>query len=1247
MKKIDAFIHQYSISKTLRFSLLPVGKTEENFHAKWLLETDRKRAEEYRKVKGYIDRYHKYYMESVLSTLVLKGVNEYAALYYRTDKTDADYKAMEKSEAAMRKQIAKALTGTDAYKAMFGKDMVETVLPTFLDSEEERAVVEMFRGFTTYFNGFFENRKNMYSDEPQVTAVAHRCVHDNLPKLLDNAAAFVKVKAALPAETMDELNATYEGLYGVSVEEVFSVDYAPFVLAQSGIDRYNGILGGYACEDHTKIKGLNEYINLYNQQVAGKDRSKRLPLMKPLYKQILSDREKVSFLPEQFSSDNEAVASVAAFYNEVACAALDGLQELFAELETFDPQGIYVSSGAALTDLSHAAFGSWNALSNAWEEEYRAQHPLKGKTDPEKYEEKMREAYKKIPSFSLARLRELADADAASLPMYYKEAVNVRVEAVRSTYTAAEALLTANYEQTHTKKLCQNQAAIEQLKLLLDAVKELERLIKPLGGNGKEEVKDFVFYGRFAPLYEALSTVDRLYDKVRNYVTQKPYSKNKIKLNFDNPTFMNGWALSKEVASSTQLFRREGRYYLAIMDKEGRSSIPKSYPRPLAEDDVIEKMIYQQMASPVKDIPNLMVIDGKTVRKTGRKETAGEHAGENLVLENLKNKYLPQEINQIRKKRSFSSTSEWFSKEDLVKYIDFYAERIKEYCSDYTFHFKEAHEYESYADFLKDVDGQTYQIRFEEVSYKAILDLVDSGQLYLFQIYNKDFSPYTKGRPNLHTLYFKMLFDGRNLADVVFQLNGGAEMFYREAGIRDEERVIHPANQAINNKNPDNPRKQSTFTYDLIKDRRFTKRQFALHLPITLNFKASGRTYLNEQVRAALKYSDDNYVIGIDRGERHLLYICVINGNGDIVEQRSLNEIIGDNGYKVDYHALLDRKEAERDAARKSWDTIENIKELKEGYLSMVVHEICRLMLKYDAIVAMEDLNFGFKRGRFKVEKQVYQKFENMLIQKLNFLADKQADPTENGGLLRAYQLTNKVEGVHRGRQNGFLFYVPAWLTSKIDPTTGFADLLKPRYTSMADAKTFIAALDAIRYNEAQEWFEFDVDYAKFPRCHMDYRKRWTVCSYADRIETFRNPQKNHEWDNRTVLLTDEWQQLFSEYGVAVSADMQEAILQVKDAEFYRRFMKLMGLTLQMRNSKTGDREVDYLISPVQNADGVFYDSRESVESLPANADANGAYNIARKARWMIEVLKNTADDELMKADTKISNAAWLEYAQR
>lgn len=67
MSKYDSFINKYSISKTLRFSLIPIGKTEENFNAQLLLEQDKERAANYKIVKNCIDDYHRYYIEKRLS----------------------------------------------------------------------------------------------------------------------------------------------------------------------------------------------------------------------------------------------------------------------------------------------------------------------------------------------------------------------------------------------------------------------------------------------------------------------------------------------------------------------------------------------------------------------------------------------------------------------------------------------------------------------------------------------------------------------------------------------------------------------------------------------------------------------------------------------------------------------------------------------------------------------------------------------------------------------------------------------------------------------------------------------------------------------------------------------------------------------------------------------------------------------------------------------------------------------------
>ena len=68
---------------------------------------------------------------------------------------------------------------------------------------------------------------------------------------------------------------------------------------------------------------------------------------------------------------------------------------------------------------------------------------------------------------------------------------------------------------------------------------------------------------------------------------------------------------------------------------------------------------------------------------------------------------------------------------------------------------------------------------------------------------------------------------------------------------------------------------------------------------------------------------------------------------------------------KVSTNLNFVEREKERDKARKSWKEVGKITDLKEGYLSLVVHEIADMVVKYNAIIAMEDLNYGFKRGRF------------------------------------------------------------------------------------------------------------------------------------------------------------------------------------------------------------------------------------------------------------------------------------------
>ena len=67
MKQLNELTGLYSLSKTLRFELKPIGKTLANIESKGLIAQDEQRADEYKKVKDIIDRYHKAFITMCLS----------------------------------------------------------------------------------------------------------------------------------------------------------------------------------------------------------------------------------------------------------------------------------------------------------------------------------------------------------------------------------------------------------------------------------------------------------------------------------------------------------------------------------------------------------------------------------------------------------------------------------------------------------------------------------------------------------------------------------------------------------------------------------------------------------------------------------------------------------------------------------------------------------------------------------------------------------------------------------------------------------------------------------------------------------------------------------------------------------------------------------------------------------------------------------------------------------------------------
>lgn len=1283
---IDEFCGQmngYSRSITLRNRLVPIGKTEENL--KQFLEKDLERATAYPDIKNLIDAIHRNVIEDTLSKVALNWNEIFNILATYQNEKDKKKKAaikkdLEKLQSGARKKIVEAFKKNPDFEKLFKEGLFKELLPELIKSApvdeiaDKTKALECFNRFSTYFTGFHDNRKNMYSEEAKSTAISYRIVNENFPKFFANIKLFNYLKEHFPRIIIDTEESLKDYLKGKKLDSVFSIDGFNSVLAQSGIDFYNTVIGGISGEAGTKkTQGLNEKINLARQQLSKEEKNKLRGKMVVLFKQILSDRETSSFIPVGFANKEEVYSTVKEFNNSIAEKAVSKVRDLFLHREEFTLNEIFVPA-KSLTDFSQAIFGSWSILSEGL---FLLEKDSMKKALSESQEEKInKEIAKKDYSFTELQLAYERYCTEHNLPVEkfckdYFDIVDYRGNGAKSEKTKVsilseilETFLQLDFD--HIQDLQQEKNAAIPIKAYLDEVQNLYHHLKLVDYRGEEQ-KDSTFYSKHDEILTDLSQIVPLYNKVRNFVTKKLGESKKIKLNFDCPTLANGWDENQESSNDAIILRKDGKYYLGIYNPNNK---PKFAKKDSIVGDCYEKMAYKQIALPMGL--------GAFVRKCfGTAQKYGWGCPENCL--NSEGKIIIKDEE---------------AKGNLEAIIDCYKDFLNKYekdgfkYKDYNFSFLDSASYEKLSDFFNDVKPQGYKLSFTSIPLSEIDKMIDEGKLFLFQIYNKDFAKKATGKKNLHTLYWENLFSVENLQDVVLKLNGEAELFWREASIKKEKVTVHKKGSILVNRTTTDGKSipeaiyQEIYqlknkmadsisdeakrllesgtvvckvaTHDIVKDKHFTENTYLFHCPITMNFKAKDRTNkeFNNHVLEVLNKNPDIKVIGLDRGERHLLYLSLINQKGEIECQKTLNlveQVRNDKTVSVNYHEKLVHKEGSRDAARKNWQTIGNIKELKEGYLSAVVHEIASLMVKHNAIVVMEDLNFGFKRGRFAVERQIYQKFENMLIEKLNYLVFKDRKVTEPGGVLNAYQLANKsakVTDVYK--QCGWLFYIPAAYTSKIDPRTGFANLFITKgLTNVEKKKEFFGKFDSIRYDATESCFVFSFDYAQI--CdNADYKKKWDVYTRGTRLVYNKTERKNV-----SVNPTEELQRVFDEFGIKwnTGEDLIESISLIpaekSNAKFFDVLLRMFNATLQMRNS-VPNTDTDYLVSPVKAEDGSFFDSREEFKEggdarLPIDCDANGAYHIALKGLYL---LLNDFNRDNKGVIQNISNKDWFKFVQ-
>ena len=1214
------FTNLYSLSKTLRFELKPMPQTEKllkevNLDGKTPVQIDEEIDKLYHfELKPLFDKLHEIFITEALKKVKFKVEDlkklEELFLELKTlvkerrnnqDKIDKIVDEIVKLQSVLRisiveyfnelgeqwkKQHKDIRLDDKGYRILTNAKILEVLLLLFPDKKES---IKKFQGFFTYFSGLNQNRENYYSEQSKTTSVANRIINENFVIFTDDKQIFVQIAQRIPI-----LN---------EYKKYFELENYENYLTQETIENFNENIVGK----------INSEKNLFLQQENSKPENKAkkiyLSNLKALYKQIgcRSKQEKnlaekgESIYPKylekvglgfQITKDIQGKYQIWQALEYISDTYKDKLEQLrqnyrnfFSHSSEYNLQEVWFRK-ESINTISARWFGgdSWSLLSNALKE------MGVGKIEKGEY---------KTPSFiSLEEIKQALN----NMSLY--EAKNIFKEEYRDFIKPAlfETFL-AVWQQEIDSKFDEIQKFIAVFGELRKAPFESKKhiaAVKNLIEDGylrlyqltkfhslmKKGVKDpRMTDGKFYDILEDFWKENEIvtYHKAfQATLTKKPYSDDKIKLNFENGSLLGGFSDGQEKNKSGVILRNGQKYYLGILRNRGFFRTDKPNQVYQTETDNWQRLILTNLKFQTLAGKGFL---GQYINSYGDIGKEDPLKAVSLLQEYIKNHYVlkyPQLGSLLNKK--FSNKKEFDAE-------------------------------------IKKLLTECFTMKFVPINYDILNKGLEDQELYLFEITNKDFSEFSKGKnKNLHTLYWEKLFVNENLAKPILALNGGAELFFRKG---QKEKL---------QKKKDNSGKE------ILNNKRYSEDKYFIHVSITINYGKPKNIKYRDLINQAIKNkADEIKIIGIDRGEKNLLYYSVVDAEGAMIDKGSLN-VIND----VDYNAKLQERQNKRNQARLNWEEIGNIKNFKEGYLSQAIYKVYELIVIHNAIVVMEDLNTEFKAKRMaKVEKSIYKKFELALAKKLNHLILKSQKTNEKGGVLQAYQLTplidaGKVGSFERAKQWGVIFYVRANYTSITDPLTGWR---KHQSLYISNSET-IAKIQAFFNPKSGIKINYDPDKKCYKFDYINDEKQRNLYAFNG-LERFRWNPKTRKTD--FIDLYKEFHNLF--FGLDNLQTINQQIIENKKFE-WGRLVFLWNLLTQIRNTdrdKTGN-DNDFIQSPIWSEKyQQFFDSRKvKIIELPDNGDANGAYNIARKGAILLKRIKECQD--MTKFDYYISDVDWDNY---
>ncbi len=1218
------FTGLYEINKTLRFELKSVWETLNSLEKDWVIQKDKEVEENYNKIKVFFDSLHREFVKQSLKNWDLSEIENFYNSYIELNKTPENkknktlQKEFEKSSKNLKKEFVSFFESKwDNWKQKYSflkkwwidvlneKEVLDLMWEFY---PEEKELFKKFDKFFTYFSNFKESRKNFYAEDWRAWAVATRAIDENLITFIKNLEDFKKFQYNFPDFIENGFSDWKIKIDWFSQEEklVFELDYYNFCLLQDWIDNYNKILWWYSLENWEKIQWINEKINLFKQnQNKSNSKNIKFPRFKLLYKQILSVKEKITFIDE-IENDEKLLdfIKINLVKNESKIIEAEKIINNFIKNNpSFELDKIYLSK-VSINTISNKLFASWDYILKEGFEKWEIK-------DFVSFEE-LKNAFEKIKYEKLEnifKVNYISENIVLKWESLYNNFLNIFFNEFQKNISEIK-LYTSRIEKLFSETFEKSETQVEIIKNYFDSVLSLYKMTKYFAlekGKSKVDLEtDNNFYNDFFAYYEDFE-IWKDYNLVRNFVTKKQVKTDKFKLNFNNSQFLTGWDKDKEKERLWIILKKEDKFYLWVFKN---NKILDNYK--YESWDFYEKMNYKQLNNVYRQLPRFAFSNAKK--------------GIYWITPELEK--IKEEFDIFQK-----SKEKWekFDSEKLKRLIDCYKKWfIATYENEFDLEKIKNTEYTDLANFYDDIEKKTYKLQFSKIDSDFIDEKVKSGDLYLFQIYNKDFSENKKewSKENIHTKYFKLLFDEKNLENLVIKLSWWAEIFFREKTdkLKQKTRLLKDSNQ-----------EEKIFFIDknwekkeVLDHRRYWQDKTMLHLSITLNANTWDSYWFNKMINEYLNKNEDIKIIWIDRWEKHLAYYSVIDKTWKIEEINTLNTIKSSDWKITNYLEKLEKIELSRKDARVSWWEIENIKELKNGYISQVVNKLAELIIKHNAIIVFEDLNQGFKRWRQKIEKQIYQKLELALAKKLNYLTQKDKRDDEVLGNLKALQLVPKVndyQDIANYKQSWIMLYTRANYTSTTCPCCWFR---KNIYISNSDTKEkqkkVFEKID-IKFDGEKFIFSYEIEQDK------KAKQKSNKTSFAVNSNFSRFKYNSKKMLVEEIDINLELKKLFQNIDLTWNINKQ---ITEKDSYFYKSLTYYFNLLLQLRNSDSKNN-IDYIICPSCN-----YHSKDWFQNLDYNADANWAYNIARK--WII--MLNRIKDNFEKPDLYVSDIDWDNFTQ-